>query len=153
MGKKITIIHQPLSNLLLFLRYYFTSYLLMLSKPEIREEKESQSVLCRPTAYDSPASLYPILHLSSNSLRSGSSALPSNMAYFGSSQEEDDLEEENEEEEEEFRTGSGIHSHGAGSSSQASTSSSCHSTPCKGKLAARQPLNGHGKDRTTCHML
>lgn len=99
--------------------------------------------------FDSPASLCPVLLLSSNSMHSGSSALPSNMAYFGSSQEEDDLEEENEEDEEEFRTGSGTHSHGAGSSSQASTSSSCHSTPCKGKLPARQPLNGHGKDRTT----
>ncbi|KAF3707417.1 Protein Jumonji Jumonji/ARID domain-containing protein 2 [Channa argus] len=74
----------------------------------------------------------------------GSSALPSNMAYFGSSQEEEDLEEEDEEEEEEeVRNGGGAHSHGAGSSSQASTSSSCHSTPRKGKLPARQPLNGH----------
>ncbi|XP_026204255.1 protein Jumonji [Anabas testudineus] len=73
----------------------------------------------------------------------GSSALPNNMAYFGSSQEEEDLEEDDEEEEEELRNGNGIHCHGAGSSSQASTSSSCHSTPCKGKLPARQPLNGH----------
>ncbi|KAM8766744.1 protein Jumonji isoform 2-T2 [Acanthopagrus schlegelii] len=73
----------------------------------------------------------------------GSSALPSNMAYFGSSQEEEDLEEEDEEEEEEVRNG--VHSHGGGSSSQASASasSSCHSTPRKGKLPARQPLNGH----------
>uniref|UniRef100_A0AAQ5Z6S9 Protein Jumonji n=1 Tax=Amphiprion ocellaris TaxID=80972 RepID=A0AAQ5Z6S9_AMPOC len=63
----------------------------------------------------------------------GSSALPSNMAYFGSSQEEDDLEEEEEEEEDEVRNGA---------------SSSCHSTPRKGKLPARQPLNGHGKDGT-----
>ncbi|XP_006788157.1 protein Jumonji [Neolamprologus brichardi] len=74
----------------------------------------------------------------------GSSALPSNMAYFGSSQEEEDLEEDDEEEEEEVRNGGGVHS--AGSSSQASASSSCHSTPRKGKLPARQPLNGHGKD-------
>uniref|UniRef100_A0A3B5AXX2 Protein Jumonji n=1 Tax=Stegastes partitus TaxID=144197 RepID=A0A3B5AXX2_9TELE len=65
----------------------------------------------------------------------GSSALPSNMAYFGSSQEEEDLEEEEEEEEDEVRNG-------------ASASSSCHSTPRKGKLPARQPLNGHGKDGT-----
>ncbi|XP_029369436.1 protein Jumonji isoform X2 [Echeneis naucrates] len=72
----------------------------------------------------------------------GSSALPSNMAYFGSSQEEEDLEEEDEEEEE-VRNGGGIHSHGGGSSSQASASSSCHSTPRKGKLPTRQPLNGH----------
>uniref|UniRef100_A0A665UHU1 Protein Jumonji n=1 Tax=Echeneis naucrates TaxID=173247 RepID=A0A665UHU1_ECHNA len=77
----------------------------------------------------------------------GSSALPSNMAYFGSSQEEEDLEEEDEEEEE-VRNGGGIHSHGGGSSSQASASSSCHSTPRKGKLPTRQPLNGHGKDMT-----
>lgn len=94
--------------------------------------------LCAPFSFFPP-----------NSLLSGSSALPSNMAYFGSSQEEEDLEEEDEEEEEEVRNGSGIHSHGAGSSNQASTSSSCHSTPCKGKLSARQPLNGHGKDRTS----
>lgn len=66
------------------------------------------------------------------------------MAYFGSSQEEEDLEEDDEEEEEEVRNGGGVHS--AGSSSQASASSSCHSTPRKGKLPARQPLNGHGKD-------
>lgn len=81
------------------------------------------------------------------SLHSGSSALPSNMAYFGSSQEEEDLEEDDEEEEEEVRIGGGIQAHGWGSSSQASASSSCHSTPRKGKLPARQPLNGHGKDR------
>ncbi|XP_042362722.1 protein Jumonji [Plectropomus leopardus] len=73
----------------------------------------------------------------------GSSALPSNMAYFGSSQEEEDLEEDDEEEEEEVKNGGGIHSHGGGSNSQASASSSCHSTPRKGKLPARQPLNGH----------
>lgn len=72
----------------------------------------------------------------------GSSALPNNMAYFGSSQEEEDLEEE-EEEEEEVRNSSGVHTHGAGGSSQASASSSCNSTPRKGKLPARQPLNGH----------
>lgn len=71
------------------------------------------------------------------------------MAYFGSSQEEEDLEDEDEEEEEEVRNGSGIHSHGGGSSSQASASSSCHSTPRKGKLPARQPLNGHGKETRT----
>lgn len=70
------------------------------------------------------------------------------MAYFGSSQEEEDLDEEDDEEEEEVRNGGGVHSHGAGSSSQASASSSCHSTPRKGKLPARQPLNGHGKDKT-----
>ncbi|KAM8840878.1 protein Jumonji isoform 2-T2 [Spinachia spinachia] len=74
----------------------------------------------------------------------GSSALPSNMAYFGSSQEEEDLVDDEEEEAEETRNGGGIHSHGGGSNSQVSaSSSSCHSTPRKGKLPARQPLNGH----------
>lgn len=91
-------------------------------------------------------SLYPFLPFSSTSVHSGSSALPSNMAYFGSSQEEEDLEEEEDEEEEEVRNGGGVHSYGGGSSSQAPASSSCHSTPRKGKLPARQPLNGHGKD-------
>ncbi|XP_068189388.1 protein Jumonji [Antennarius striatus] len=73
----------------------------------------------------------------------GSSALPSNMAYFGSSQEEEDLEEEEDGEEEEMRNGSGVHSHSGGSSSQVSASSSCHSTPRKGRIPTRQPLNGH----------
>uniref|UniRef100_UPI003AAEB04D protein Jumonji n=1 Tax=Centroberyx gerrardi TaxID=166262 RepID=UPI003AAEB04D len=74
----------------------------------------------------------------------GSSALPSNMAYFGSSQEEEDLDEEDEEEEEEVRSGGGVQAHGGGSGSQAAAaSSSCHSTPRKGKPPARQPLNGH----------
>lgn len=77
--------------------------------------------------------------------RAGSPALPSNIAYFGSSQEEDDLdEEENEEEEEVVRNGGGLHLH---SQAPAASSSSCHSTPRKGKPPARQPLNGHGKDR------
>uniref|UniRef100_A0A8C2WJW9 Protein Jumonji n=1 Tax=Cyclopterus lumpus TaxID=8103 RepID=A0A8C2WJW9_CYCLU len=76
----------------------------------------------------------------------GSSALPSNMAYFGSSQEED--LEDDEEEVEVVRNGSGIHSQGGGSNSQVSAYSSCHSTPRKGKHPTRQPLNGHGKDRT-----
>ncbi|XP_063755927.1 protein Jumonji isoform X2 [Eleginops maclovinus] len=73
----------------------------------------------------------------------GSSALPSNMAYFGSSQEEEDLEDDEGVEVEDVRNGGGIYSHGGGSYSQASASSSCHSTPRKGKLPARQPLNGH----------
>lgn len=80
---------------------------------------------------------------------SGSSALPNNMAYFGSSQEEEDLEEEDEEEEEEVRNGGGVHSHGGASSSQTPSSSSCHSTPRKGKIPSRQPLNGHGEDGST----
>lgn len=78
----------------------------------------------------------------------GSSALPSNIAYFGSSQEEDDLDEEENEEEEEVRNGGGIYLHsGGGSCSQALAASSCHSTPRKGKPPSRQPLNGHGKER------
>ncbi|XP_010783002.1 protein Jumonji isoform X2 [Notothenia coriiceps] len=72
----------------------------------------------------------------------GSAALPSNMAYFGSSQEEEDLEDDEGEEVEEVRNG-GIYSHGWGSYSQAEATSSCHSTPRKGKLPGRQPLNGH----------
>ncbi|RVE67032.1 hypothetical protein OJAV_G00113320 [Oryzias javanicus] len=73
----------------------------------------------------------------------GSPALPSNMAYFGSSQEEEDLEEDEEEEENEVRNGGGVHSHGAGSSSQTPATASCHSTPRKGKLPSKQPVNGH----------
>ncbi|XP_034017252.1 protein Jumonji isoform X2 [Thalassophryne amazonica] len=66
------------------------------------------------------------------------------MAYFGSSQEEEDLEEEEEDEEEEVKNGGGVHAHGVGSNSQAAaSSSSCHSTPRKGKPPTRQPLNGH----------
>lgn len=68
----------------------------------------------------------------------GSSALPSNMAYFGSSQEEGDLDEEEQEEEEELKT-----QPDRAGSGNASASSSCHSTPRKGRLPARQPLNGH----------
>lgn len=72
------------------------------------------------------------------------------MAYFGSSQEEGDLDEEEQEEEEELRT----QSDRAGSGN-ASASSSCHSTPRKGRLPGRQPLNGHGKDLVhfTLHVL
>ncbi|KAM9824501.1 protein Jumonji [Neosynchiropus ocellatus] len=70
----------------------------------------------------------------------GSSALPNNMAYFGSSQEEDDLEDDQEQDVEEVKNG--VHSHGAASSNQASVSS-CHSTPRKGRIPTRQPLNGH----------
>lgn len=70
------------------------------------------------------------------------------MAYFGSSQEEEDLEEDEEQEEEEVRNGGGVPSLSGASSSQASASSSCHSTPRKGRLPARQPLNGHGKAGT-----
>ncbi|XP_061615670.1 protein Jumonji isoform X2 [Phyllopteryx taeniolatus] len=73
----------------------------------------------------------------------GSPALPNNMAYFGSSQEEEDLGEVEDEEEEEMRNGGAGHSHFVVSGSHASGSSSCHSTPRKGKPLARQPLNGH----------
>ncbi|XP_077363419.1 protein Jumonji isoform X1 [Festucalex cinctus] len=72
----------------------------------------------------------------------GSPALPNNMAYFGSSQEEEDLGEVEDDEDEELRNGGG-HSHGAVSAGHVSASSSCHSTPRKGKPLTRQPLNGH----------
>ncbi|XP_061676221.1 LOW QUALITY PROTEIN: protein Jumonji [Syngnathoides biaculeatus] len=67
------------------------------------------------------------------------------MAYFGSSQEEEDLGEVEDEEQDEMRNGGGGggHSHGASGAGHASASSSCHSTPRKGKPLARQPLNGH----------
>ena len=100
-----------------------------------------------PTLLPPPTSILLINLSVSLSLHSGSAALPSNMAYYGSSQEEEDLEDDEGEEVEELRNG-GIYSHGWGSYSQASASSSCHSTPRKGKLPGRQPLNGHGKDRT-----
>uniref|UniRef100_A0AAY4EGF1 Protein Jumonji n=1 Tax=Denticeps clupeoides TaxID=299321 RepID=A0AAY4EGF1_9TELE len=61
----------------------------------------------------------------------GSPALPSNIAYFGSSQDDEDLESEEEYEEEKLPP------------SVASTS--CQSTPRKGKLSTR--LNGHGEGR------
>lgn len=67
------------------------------------------------------------------------------MAYFGSSQEEEDLEEEDDEEEEEVRNGVGVQTHGVPPPSSAT---SCHSTPRKGKVPARQPLNGHGEEQT-----
>ncbi|TSK28283.1 Protein Jumonji [Bagarius yarrelli] len=63
----------------------------------------------------------------------GSPALPSNMAYFGSSQDEDELEDDEEYEEEK-------------SPSVASTS--CQSTPRKGKPLSKlngQVFNGHTK--------
>ncbi|XP_068616223.1 protein Jumonji-like, partial [Brachionichthys hirsutus] len=72
-----------------------------------------------------------------------SSALPDNVAYFGGSQEEAGLGEEGGREEEEVRNGSGVHSHSGGSSSHASAAASCHSTPRKGRIPTRQPLNGH----------
>lgn len=46
-----------------------------------------------------------------------------------------------------MRNGGGIHLHSGGGGSQAPAASSCHSTPRKGKPPARQPLNGHGKER------
>ncbi|KAJ8415790.1 hypothetical protein AAFF_G00403470 [Aldrovandia affinis] len=60
----------------------------------------------------------------------GSEALPSNMAYFGSSQDEDDLDDDEEECEDEKPA-----------TSVASTS--CQSTPRKGKLAVKHIINGH----------
>uniref|UniRef100_A0A3P9JF15 Protein Jumonji n=1 Tax=Oryzias latipes TaxID=8090 RepID=A0A3P9JF15_ORYLA len=83
----------------------------------------------------------------------GSPALPSNMAYFGSSQEEEDLEEDEKDEENEVWNGGGVHSHAAGSSNQTPAAASCHSTPRKGKLPAKQPLNGHGKRQDLEHSM
>ncbi|MFT7811654.1 protein Jumonji-like [Arapaima gigas] len=57
----------------------------------------------------------------------GSPALPSNMAYFGSSQDE----EEDEEESVDIKPASGA------------PSTSCQSTPRKGKLPGKQAVNGH----------
>ncbi|XP_077599970.1 protein Jumonji [Stigmatopora nigra] len=69
----------------------------------------------------------------------GSPALPNNMAYFGSSQEDDDLGEAEDERDDQLRNGG--HLHGVACGGHAS--SSCHSTPRKGKPIIRQPLNGH----------
>ncbi|KPP73245.1 protein Jumonji-like [Scleropages formosus] len=55
----------------------------------------------------------------------GSPALPSNMAYFGSSQDEDELEDEEE------------------SMASGAPSTSCQSTPRKGKPPGKQAVNGH----------
>lgn len=60
-----------------------------------------------------------------------STALPSNMAYFGSSQEEDDLDDEEEECEDEKPAAS-------------VASTSCQSTPRKGKPPVKHIINGHG---------
>uniref|UniRef100_A0A6Q2ZL47 Protein Jumonji n=1 Tax=Esox lucius TaxID=8010 RepID=A0A6Q2ZL47_ESOLU len=60
----------------------------------------------------------------------GSSALPSNMTYFGSSQDEDELDDDEEEYEDVKPDAS------AGSAS-------CHSTPRKGKPPGKHTLNGH----------
>ncbi|XP_069051058.1 protein Jumonji [Lepisosteus oculatus] len=60
----------------------------------------------------------------------GSSALPSNMAYFGSSQDEEDLEEE-EEDYEDVKPAASV------------ASTSCHSTPRKSKLQGKHAHNGH----------
>ncbi|KAI1901652.1 hypothetical protein AGOR_G00036600 [Albula goreensis] len=62
-------------------------------------------------------------------LNEGSPALPSNMVYFGSSQDEDDLEDE--EECEEVKPSASV------------ASTSCQSTPRKGKPPGRQAINGH----------
>ncbi|XP_061109747.1 protein Jumonji isoform X1 [Conger conger] len=59
----------------------------------------------------------------------GSAALPSNMAYFGSSQDEDELEDE--EECEEAKPAACV------------PSTSCQSTPRKGKPPGRPAINGH----------
>ncbi|KAG5842586.1 hypothetical protein ANANG_G00179200 [Anguilla anguilla] len=62
-------------------------------------------------------------------LNEGSPALPSNMAYFGSSQDEDELEDE--EEFEEVKAAASV------------ASTSCQSTPRKGKPPGRPAVNGH----------
>ncbi|XP_035286684.1 protein Jumonji isoform X1 [Anguilla anguilla] len=62
-------------------------------------------------------------------LNEGSPALPSNMAYFGSSQDEDELEDE--EEFEEVKAAASV------------ASTSCQSTPRKGKPPGRPAINGH----------
>ncbi|XP_064409508.1 protein Jumonji isoform X1 [Latimeria chalumnae] len=61
----------------------------------------------------------------------GSPALPSSMIYFGSSQEEDDVAEEEEEDCEDVKSVTNA------------ASSSCHSTPRKGKVQGKHVLNGH----------
>ncbi|KAG7458160.1 hypothetical protein MATL_G00235130 [Megalops atlanticus] len=62
-------------------------------------------------------------------LNEGSSALPSNMAYFGSSQDEDDLEDD--EECEDVKPAASV------------ASASCQSTPRKGKPPGKHTVNGH----------
>uniref|UniRef100_A0A8C8IUD7 Protein Jumonji n=1 Tax=Oncorhynchus tshawytscha TaxID=74940 RepID=A0A8C8IUD7_ONCTS len=65
----------------------------------------------------------------------GLSALPSNMAYFGSSQDEDELDDD-EEEYEDVKPDISV------------ASTSCQSTPRKGKPPGKHAVNGHG---TTTH--
>lgn len=64
-------------------------------------------------------------------LHIGSPALPNNMAYFGSSQDEEDVEEDDGELE-------------YTKVATTNTSASCHSTPRKGK-SQKQVSNGHGE--------
>uniref|UniRef100_A0A4W3J9K2 Protein Jumonji n=1 Tax=Callorhinchus milii TaxID=7868 RepID=A0A4W3J9K2_CALMI len=70
----------------------------------------------------------------------GSSALPNNMMYFGSSQDDAD-EVEEDDECEDIKT------------LASNASSSCHSTPRKGKPQGKQILNGHGEcvTRSLCY--
>ena len=58
--------------------------------------------------------------------------MPSNMAYFGSSQDEDELDDE--EEYEDVKPPPSL------------ASTSCQSTPRKGKPPGKHPINGHGTD-------
>ncbi|XP_051791451.1 protein Jumonji isoform X1 [Erpetoichthys calabaricus] len=60
----------------------------------------------------------------------GSEALPSNMAYFGSSQDDEEMEDE-EEDGEDLKPPVNI------------STASCHSTPRKGKLNGKHTVNGH----------
>ncbi|XP_035290165.1 protein Jumonji-like isoform X1 [Anguilla anguilla] len=60
-----------------------------------------------------------------------SAALPGNMAYFGSSQDEDDLDDDEEEECEDVKPAASV------------ASTSCQSTPRKGKPPVKHIINGH----------
>lgn len=62
---------------------------------------------------------------------SGSAALPSNMAYFGSAKDDEDDEDEEEDEEEE-------------EDSASNAPASCQSTPRKSKGHNKCIANGHG---------
>uniref|UniRef100_A0AAR2JZA0 Jumonji, AT rich interactive domain 2a n=1 Tax=Pygocentrus nattereri TaxID=42514 RepID=A0AAR2JZA0_PYGNA len=63
----------------------------------------------------------------------GSAALPSNMKYFGSAQDDEDAEEEEEDEDEEQKEPAAC-----------SASTSCQASPRKSKASSRVIANGHG---------
>ncbi|KAL6489295.1 hypothetical protein MHYP_G00030360 [Metynnis hypsauchen] len=71
----------------------------------------------------------------------GSAALPSNMKYFGSAQDDEDAEEEEEDEDEEQKEPAAC-----------SASTSCQASPRKSKASSRVVANGHvfnGQQRAT----